>query len=223
MDFMYNSTNLREAATDLRHLLNRGYSRKSAIDLVGNRWNLDREERHILYRAIFSNDEIKARQWNEIFIEEITDKTIAIDTYNILITIESFLKGLQTIYADDQYLRDISKVSSKYRESEYTLQVIQLILKKLKPYHPKNLLFFLDKDISHSGELAGLIQTELNKLNLSGNAETVPSSDKAVVSNGEIVISNDRIVLENAMAHLNLTSLIIKDFEETHPKPIRLM
>ena len=71
---MYNLQNIREAADDLRYLLNRRYNRKSAIELVGNRWNLNRDERHILYRTIFSYEEIKVRQWNEVYIEDINKK-----------------------------------------------------------------------------------------------------------------------------------------------------
>ena len=211
---MYNKINLREAAIDLRYLLNRRYNRKSAIDFVGDKWNLNREERHILYRAIFSTEEIKTRQWNEVKIEEIKGKIIAIDTYNILIIIESCLKGLWLIKADDTYIRDISQVFNKYKQSSYTLRSIQMILKKLKPYEPKKVIFFLDKNISLSGELAAIIKKELNKLGIEGDAQTVPSSDKSVILNGEIVISNDRIVLEGAFTHLNLFAYLLTDLKE---------
>jgi len=208
---MFNKINLREAAIDLRYLLSRGYNRKSIINLVGDKWNLNRDERHILYRAIFSLEEIKVRQWNEVQIEDIEGKTIAIDTYNILITIESFLKGLVIIQADDQYLRDISRVFNKYKQSPYTLQSIQMILTELQSHHPKEILFYLDKNISRSGELAALIKKELSKFELEGDAQTVPSSDKSVIMNGEVVVSSDRVILERARAHLNLISLLLED------------
>ncbi len=207
---MQNKMNLVEAATDLRYLLNRGYNRKSAIELVGNRWNLNRKERHILYRACFSTEEIKARKWNEIEIEEVTDKIIAIDTYNILITIESMLKNLIVIKADDEYIRDISKVFNKYKQTSATERVIDLILSTLKPYHPKTIQFYLDKAISKSGELAALINSRLSFYQLNGTAETVPSSDREVIMQGEVAISNDRIVLENCIAHVNLIPVLIK-------------
>jgi hypothetical protein len=223
VNFMYNIANLKEAATDLRHLLNRGYNRKSTIELVGNRWNLNRDERHILYRAIFSYDEIKARKWNEVNLERIKGKTLAIDTYNILITIESCLKGRLLIRADDDYIRDISEISSKFKHSSSTIQTIQMILKKLQPHHPKMLLFFLEKDFSRSGELAGLIKRELKSFNLNGDAETVPSSDKSVIINGEIVISNDRVVLDNAISHLNLVPLLLEEFNTSESDLLRLI
>ncbi|MHA1264227.1 MAG: DUF434 domain-containing protein [Candidatus Helarchaeota archaeon] len=216
------SVNLREAAIDLRFLLNRGYNRKSSIEFVGDKWNLNREERHILYRAIFSAEEIKARQWNEVSIDEITGKIIAIDTYNVLITIESLLKGLLLIISDDLYIRDISKIFNKYRQSIHTLRAIQLILSKLKPFQPKRLLFFLDKNISHSGDLASLINAQLKKYQIEGTAQTVLFADKSVITNGEIVISNDRVILDRALAHLNLIPLIIKEIEISKVKIIKI-
>ncbi|MHA1130102.1 MAG: DUF434 domain-containing protein [Candidatus Helarchaeota archaeon] len=207
---MQNKMNLVEAATDLRYLLNRGYNRKSSIELVGNRWNLNRDERHILYRACFSTEEIKARKWNEAILTDITGKNVAIDTYNILITAESLLKGLLVIKGDDDYIRDISKVFNKYKRSPLTTHVLNIILDTLKPFNPKNVLFFLDKDISKSGELAAIINEDLTHFQISGTAETVPSADRSVIMNGEIVISNDRVVLENSIAHLNLLSYLLK-------------
>lgn len=214
--------NLREAAVDLRYLLNRSFNRKSSIEFVGDKWNLTREERHILYRAIFSTGEIRNRQWNEITIEEIKDKSIAIDTYNILITIESCLKGLTLIKADDQYIRDISKIFDKYRQSTYTLKAVHLILTTLKPYKPKEILFFLDKNISHSGDLATLINEQLAQFELKGIAQPVPCSDRAVVDNGEVVISNDRVVLENGMTHFNLVALLVQNIAAPHMKLIEI-
>lgn len=206
-----NYPNLREAAIDLRYLLNSGYNRKSALKLVGDRWNLNRKFRHILYRAIFSGEEIKARHYNEVGITEIRGKIVAIDTYNILITIESFLRGLQLIEADDGYYRDISKVFNKYKRSSYTNQAIQLVLNQLKSYQPKQVQFFLDKNISHSGDLAKIIEKQLQNFNINGEAQTVPCSDKSVIMNGEVIISSDRVVLERSIAHLNLIPLLLKN------------
>ncbi|NVM55069.1 MAG: DUF434 domain-containing protein [Candidatus Helarchaeota archaeon] len=210
-----NFLNLQEAAIDLRYLLNRKYNRKSALDFVGNKWNLNRDARHILYRAIFSDEEIDARHQTELKITEIKEKLISIDTYNIIITIESLLQGLLVIKADDGYFRDISKVFSKYKQSQYTLNAIQMIIKKLKSFQPKKLLFFLDKDISKSGELAALIKKELDKFEVMGDAKTVQSSDTSVITFGEIVISNDRVVLEKAKKHMNLISLLLVDLKNS--------
>ncbi len=45
---------LQEAAEDFRYLLNRGYPRKATLELVGNRYGLTFDERHLLHRGVFS-------------------------------------------------------------------------------------------------------------------------------------------------------------------------
>ena len=54
--------NIIEAAQDLKHLLNRGYNKKGALKLVGDRYLLDKEERHVLFRAIFAEQDVKDRK-----------------------------------------------------------------------------------------------------------------------------------------------------------------
>lgn len=218
---LFNYENIKESAIDFRYLLNRKYNQKAALELVGNRWNLNRDERHILYRAIFSDEEINERNQTEVKPEQLQGKTVIIDTYNILITLESILKGLIVIKANDGYLRDISKVSGKYKQSEYTIQAIQMVLKKLKVLSPKEVNFFLDKNISKSGQLAALIKEELENINIKGDARTVQCTDKAVIESVKVVISNDRIILEKTRAHLNLISLILYDFKKSEEKILK--
>jgi hypothetical protein len=208
---LFNYENLKESAIDFRYLLNRKYNQKAALELVGNKWNLNRDERHILYRAIFSDEEINKRHQTEVKPEQIQGKTVNIDTYNILITLESILKGLIVIRANDGYIRDISKVSSKYKHSEYTIQAIQMVLKKLRGFLLKEVIFFLDKNISKSGQLAVIIKEEMKHLEMKGDAKPVQCSDKATIEHSGIVISNDRVVLEKTRLHFNLSALILLD------------
>ena len=45
---------LHEAAADFRFLLARGYPRKNALDLVGNRYHLNHTARQLLHRGVFA-------------------------------------------------------------------------------------------------------------------------------------------------------------------------
>jgi len=45
-----NFESLQKAAKDFRYLLNRGYPRKASLELVGNRYELTFDERHLLHR-----------------------------------------------------------------------------------------------------------------------------------------------------------------------------
>ncbi|RPJ04542.1 MAG: DUF434 domain-containing protein, partial [Deltaproteobacteria bacterium] len=50
---------LRKAAEDFHYLLNRGYPRKAALELVGNRYCLVYDQRHLLHRGVFSEEEAR--------------------------------------------------------------------------------------------------------------------------------------------------------------------
>jgi Protein of unknown function (DUF434) len=54
--------NLPEAAADFRFLLARGYPRKAALALVGNRYGLDEIARRLLHRGVFAPEVAVARR-----------------------------------------------------------------------------------------------------------------------------------------------------------------
>ena len=93
-----------EAAEDFRYLLNRGYNRNSSLKLVSDRYNLSKDERNFLIRAVFSDREAEERRKKLVNIEEIRGKRVVIDGYNVLITVENVLKGENIIFCDDGLL-----------------------------------------------------------------------------------------------------------------------
>ena len=106
-----------KAADDFRFLLNRGYPRDASLELIGNRYSLDRDHRPLLRRGVFAASVAGERRSKKVSLEEIRDKAVAIDGYNCLITLESALKAKAILLADDAFIRDISGVSGSYRES----------------------------------------------------------------------------------------------------------
>src|SRR4051812_1852118 len=80
---------LRDAARDLRYLLGRGYARPSAVQLVGDKFQLARRQRQVLARAV--NDPAVAAAIRARVRPHLRDAHVAIDTYNVLITVETAL------------------------------------------------------------------------------------------------------------------------------------
>jgi hypothetical protein len=199
-----------EAAKDLRHLLNRGYNRESAVSFVGDRYQLNREERFLLYRAIYDNQSAEEHRRKMLPIKSIKGKKLAVDGYNVLITVESLLKGLPLVYSDDGLIRDISGVFRGYQITDITYQAANLILKEIQTHHPASVHFFFDEPISKSGELANYFRQELKKHNLKGDAETVKMADKATTMTGEITASSDCVVIDHATKIVDLAGEIVK-------------
>ena len=141
---MWNSEGLQNAANDFRYLLNRGYPRKALLELIGNRYQLTADQRHLLHRGIFSKGDSQLRKKKKIPIKEIKNRDLAIDGYNVIITIEAGLSGRPLILGDDGFIRDISGLSGSFKATERTKESLQLIFETIKRFKPHSTLLLFD-------------------------------------------------------------------------------
>lgn len=200
---------LKKAGGDLLYLLNKKYPKQNSLDLVGNRYSLDSDERHILHRAIYSEKESKTRKQKLISPLEAKDKIIGIDGYNVLITIESAIRKKPVILCRDGLVRDISGVSKKYKISETTLKALDLIFKVLVKYKPKKVFFYFDSPISKSGELASSVRERLKENRLDGEASAVRVPEKYLL-NFEVISTSDSAIIDRTKFIFDLAGFIIR-------------
>ena len=218
---------LQNAAEDFRYLLNRRYPRKAALELVGNRYGLTYDERHLLHRGVFSSKDSQARRKKRIPIKEIRNKDLAIDGHNVIITIEAGLSGRPLVLADDGFVRDISGLSGSFVKSEVTEKAIQLILKVLKKWKPHKIIFLFDAPISMSGRLAEEIRDRLKRDNLLGDAMAVKVPEKILIGFPGIVATSDTDIIDRSKKVLDLAGYVItkrigiKSFLQWKKKPSR--
>lgn len=203
------SPDLWEAADDFRFLLNRGYPRDASLTLVGNRYNLDSDHRHLLRRGVFASSVVEKRKSKKVFLEEIRGKAMAIDGYNCLITLESALKTKAILLADDAFIRDISGVSGTYRESPKTTQALDLIIDLLIAAAPAEVLFLLDAPISASGKLAARIRGLMAEHGLSGDAQAVKVPEQKMVGYKGIVVTSDTALIDQSEQVFDLAGHLI--------------
>jgi len=201
---------LQEAAQDFRYLLNRGYPRKVTLELVGNRYGLTFNERHLLHRGVFSNTDSQARRKKRTSIKEIRDRDLAIDGHNVLITIEAALSGRPLVLADDGFIRDISGLSGSFTKSKVTETAIQLVLTVLKKWKPRKTLFLFDAPISMSGKLAEEIRDRLNQANLPGDAAAVKVPEKILIGFPGMIATSDTAIIDRSKKVLDLAGYIIR-------------
>ncbi|MFX1487180.1 MAG: DUF434 domain-containing protein [Promethearchaeota archaeon] len=199
-----------EAAKDLRYLLSRSYGRTSAVNFIGDKYLLDKEERHILFRAVYPPEDAEKRRNKLISIEKVENKVLAIDGYNQIIVVESLLNRLPIIDCDDGFIRDITGVFSNYKVSNVTYDAIKLILDLVVEYLPKKTLFYFDQPISKSGELAMEVKKRLMEYGLEGDAGAVKQPDREVLNEGEIVASSDGIIIDSAEMIVDLAGYIVR-------------
>ncbi|MFX0132842.1 MAG: DUF434 domain-containing protein [Candidatus Hodarchaeota archaeon] len=202
---------LKNGAKDLQYLLNRGFNKKSALKLVGDRYILNKNERNILFRAIFSENEVIERKKKVLSQNELKNRILSIDGYNILITLETMLKNHILIMATDGFFRDASKISKRYKKSEKTDLAIKLMFEKLVEITPKFIYIFFDKPFSKSGEFTALINKKLSEFGLEGIAKAVNSPDHEILKKGETIISADSLLLDKGNTIFDLAGSIIKE------------
>ena len=107
---------LREAAADYAWLLGRGYSDVAALKLVGDRFQLAGRQRDALRRGVCAPARAEARLARR---RPLGDR-VAIDGFNVLVTLESLLSGAPVFRGLDGALRDLAGVHGTWRRVEET-------------------------------------------------------------------------------------------------------
>jgi hypothetical protein len=206
---------LQKAAKDFRYLLNHGYPRKAALELVGNRYGLAYDQRHLLHRGVFSDADSESRRKRKIPIERIRNKNIVIDGYNVIITIEAALSGRSLILGDDGFIRDISGLSGNFKKTETTEEALQLILDALKKVKPRRTLFLFDAPISMSGKLAEEVRDFLRKDHLPGDARAIKVPEKILIGFPGVIATSDTAIIDQSKKVVDLAGAVIKKIIKT--------
>jgi hypothetical protein len=211
--YLVRTTNFKDlqlAAEDFRYLLNRGFPRKASLELVGNRYELTLDERHLLHRGVFSDADSGPRRKKIISPKEIIHEDLVIDGHNVLITVEAALAGRPLILADDGFIRDISGLSGGFKKTEMTDKAIQLIVTFLKKWKPRHTLFLFDAPISKSGILAQKLRALLKKEGLPGDALAVKVPEKILIGFQGVIATSDTAIIDRSKRVLDLAGNIIQ-------------
>jgi len=201
---------LQKAAVDFRYLLNRAYPRKATLEIVGNRYGLTFDERHLLHRGVFSDEDSEARRKKIISPKAIKNKDLAIDGHNVLITVEAGLSGRPLILADDGFIRDISGLSGKCKKTQMTDKAVQLTFAFLKKWKPRHSLFLLDAPISKSGILAQELRTLFKKEGLPGDALAMKVPENILIGFQGVIATSDTAIIDRSEKVIDLAGDIIR-------------
>jgi hypothetical protein len=201
---------LRRATSELSWLLGRGYSIRSSLKLVGDRHNLTERQRLAVSRAACSDEQREKRNANCLPIESMRGERLAIDGFNLIITIEAALAGGALIRCRDGCIRDLASVHGSYRSVSETQQAIRLVGDQVALEKPQSVTWFLDKPISNSGRLAEGIRSLARERDWAWRVEVVNNPDAAIVSSGDVAVTSDSIILDRATRWINLVPHVIE-------------
>ncbi|MEL6671479.1 MAG: DUF434 domain-containing protein [Bacteroidota bacterium] len=207
-------TRLNQAVEDLSWLFSRKYPHQASVKIVGDRYRLAERQRKAIYRAACGDEALLKRPRTEVQKEELAGQTVAVDGFNILIGIECGLSGGLTIRCRDGSYRDIASVHSTYRKVEETLPALELIGQTLEELSVEKVHWFLDRPISNSGRLKGLMYEIAEIQGFNWEIDLVNNPDKEVVAlEKAIAVSSDGWVLDHAHRWFNLHRVILGDLE----------
>ena len=219
--------NIRCAVADYSLLLSKGYAGKSSLKLVGDRFTLTERQRLAVMRSSCSDEQRASRKSRQLDINAVAGQMIAIDGYNLLITIEAAISGGLIFRGRDGCCRDLASIHGTYRRVSETQPAIELIGGFLQQIGISQALWLLDSPVSNSGRLKTLLRELAEKNNWNGfgpfdklragkltagwEIELVTSPDAVLIKGEKIVASSDSVILDKCCKWVDLAGEIIKN------------
>jgi len=201
---------LRAALADFCLLLTKGYADNSALKLVGDRFALTQRQRVALMRAACSDQQQRARLSRQVELTNLAGQPLAVDGYNLLITIEAALSGAFLFRGRDGCLRDLAGIHGTYRKVEETTPALLCIGRFLAGINVVEPLWLLDSPVSNSGRLKTLM-IELAHENLwDWSIRLSTNPDAELKRTARVVASTDSVVLDACGRWTNLGTEIIQ-------------
>ena len=200
---------LKEAQKDIFMLINRRYDIKKVSTFVGNHYLLSERQRMALVRATSPKSSLENRRKKEITVS-LEEKTVYIDGFNLIITLEVALSGSTLMKCMDCTIRDLAGLRGTYNLIDKTDIAINLIGEKLYKLKVNKVVFYLDSPISNSGRLKMKILELLSKYSYNIEVHLVNNAD-IILENLENVITSDAIILDKCKSWINLALNIIDE------------
>lgn len=198
---------LQRAAKDLKYLINQGYKIKGASTFVGNHFLLSERQRLAIVRAISQTEHVEERKAK--VLDNIEGKTVHIDGFNTIITLEVALSNSLLLKCMDGTIRDLAGLRGTYKLIDKTDIAIELIGKELLERKVGKVVFYLDAPVSNSGNLKMRIIELLKDYDFELEIETINNVD-STLEKLENVITTDAIILDKCESWINLDKEIIE-------------
>jgi hypothetical protein len=198
------------AASDFRYLLARGYPRKAALTLVGNRYRLGEVPRRLLHRGVFAPDLAAARRAKLRLLADLPGVPLALDGHNVLITLECALRKLPLVAADDGFIRDVGEISRAFKVSPETDRVLHLLADYLAGPEAGPVQVFYDAPLSRSGELARRTREIFAFRGRIIQAQAVPVPEQVLAAFPGAVATSDTALIDAHDPVVDLAGEIIR-------------
>lgn len=196
---------LREAVADLSWLLGRGYTEPAAVKVVGDRWGLTRRQRQAVARSACTDAARDDRARRRV--ADPAGHDVAVDAFNVLITLERALSGGPVLVGRDGAVRDIASVHGTWRAVLETPEAIVACARALAG--AASVTWLVDAPVSNSGRLAALLREIGEREGVAWTAEVVPRPDPVLAVHPGVVCTSDAWILDRCAAWTDLAGRVI--------------
>lgn len=195
---------LARAVAELSWLLTRGYALPSALELVGDRYQLRRRQRAAVRRAAAADDKVGRRRETRVPPDAWNGRVLLIDGFNALITTEVALEGGPVFVGRDGATRDLAGIHGTYRATSSTPRAITLLLGAARARGVRSCHWYFDRQVSNSGRTAERVRVAMDGDGMEGDALVVASPDGLLMRRAGIVCTSDAPVLDRVEAWTDL-------------------
>lgn len=151
--------------------------------------------------------EMHGRTVRRLGPDGIAGRSILLDGYNVLTTVEAALAGGVLLLARDGCLRDMASMHGHYRKVDETTVALQIIGQALVQLGVSDTIWYLDAPVSNSGRLARLIVDVGSDIGWS--VGLIPDPDPVLASSPEIIATADSAILDNDVRWFNLARHVV--------------
>jgi hypothetical protein len=212
--------NVLEAARDeIKFLLDRGYRKDSAVDFVGDHHHIDASCRSRLMRETYSELEIEDTSSKLVSAADLSGRDLAIDGFNVLITLDTLLSGGEAFVCQDGMVRDNARAFSNYRIGEGTETAADSVIGLLAAARPASVTWVFDSQISGSGRLAEYVRRAMEAVGVRGRCMTSPEADAQILKLNMITATSDTPMIRRLEAVVDLPQAVVESLQEEQGDP----
>lgn len=199
---------LRSAVAELSWLLGHGYAERSALALVGDRHALTARQRKAVSRCAAAEPVAAARRARRVETTRLAGRVVHVDGFNTIIGGETVCSGGVVLRGRDGAHRDLASVHGTYGRVEETSEVLEALAELLVP--ARAVVWLLDRPVSNSGRLAGLLRELAEAKALPWEVELVWDPDRVLVGSDAVVATADAQILDAGVEWVDLPGALIE-------------
>lgn len=211
--FVDEQDKLMNTVADTLFLMRRGYPFESALRFTASHYQCTARQILMLKRGICTDESLNIKKDRELPFDKLEGKTLYIDGFNQIITLEVLLSKGTIFRGRDNCIRDLAGLRGNYSIIDETKKAIEIIIEFCNNSGVCSVIIYLDSPVSNSGKLKNLIMEQRSNFERPILVELLHNPDVSLY-NKSVVVSSDSIILEHCGHWFNLGDYILKELQE---------